>query len=149
MSNLRTARPSTPLHHGETRTVVELLTFPGPDYVHGSDIPIVGGTESKESWPRNGQRPTQRSDTGGKPEVAGNMADIHDRAQEVFREVFEDPMLAISEQTEAADIPEWDSLAHINLILALEEEFGIEFSSAEVTSMANVGDLFTVLETKR
>ena len=73
---------------------------------------------------------------------------LQSRVQEVFRQTFEDPALTISEQTKAADISSWDSLAHISLILALEEEFGIEFSSEEVTSMARVGDLFAVLERK-
>ena len=77
-----------------------------------------------------------------------NKQDIPVRVQKVFREVFEEPALAVSAQTTAADIPEWDSLTHINLIVALEEEFGIRFSSREVSSMACVGDLFTVLERK-
>lgn len=44
------------------------------------------------------------------------------------------------------DIPNWDSLTYINLIIALEEEFGIHFTSEEVASMACVGDLFSLLE---
>ena len=63
-------------------------------------------------------------------------------------EVFEDPDLLVTGQMVAADVPNWDSLTHISLIIALEEEFGIEFSAEEVTSMANVGDLFAVLEKK-
>ena len=74
---------------------------------------------------------------------------IRDQAQQVFREVFENPALAITDKTTAADIPEWDSLAHINLIIALELSFGIQFTSEEVTSMANVGDLFKFLEKKK
>ena len=70
--------------------------------------------------------------------MAGNTADIHNRVQKVFREVFEDPLLAISEQTEAADIPEWDSLAHINLILALEEEFDTEIPDEEAEKITTV-----------
>lgn len=77
-----------------------------------------------------------------------NRHEISDRVQKVFREVFEDPALTISTQTTAADIPKWDSLTHINLIIALEEEFRVQFSSQEVTSMTCVGDLFTLLEHK-
>ncbi len=75
--------------------------------------------------------------------------EIRQRVQKIFREVFESPSLIVSERTTAADIPSWDSLTHINLIIALEEEFGIQFSSEEVTSMTCVGDLFAVLERKR
>ncbi len=74
---------------------------------------------------------------------------IQDQAQQVFREVFENPSLIITEKTVAADIPEWDSLAHINLINALEQSFGFQFTSEEVTSMANVGDLFRLLEQRK
>ncbi len=70
------------------------------------------------------------------------------RAQNVFREVFEDPDLNVTEKTVAADVPAWDSLNHINLVLALEEEFGVEFTTPEVTSMSNVGDLFALLARK-
>ncbi len=73
---------------------------------------------------------------------------MRERVQNVFRDVFEDPMLLITEKTTAADIPTWDSLTHITLIVTLEEEFGIQFTSMEVTSMSCVGDLFTLLEKK-
>lgn len=76
-------------------------------------------------------------------------SEMRDRVQKVFREVFEDPSLVVSDGTTAADIRTWDSLNHINLIIALEEEFGVQFSSAEVTSMSCVGDLFALLEAKR
>jgi len=74
--------------------------------------------------------------------------EVRNRVEKVFREVFEDAELVMSEKTTAADIPTWDSLTHISLILALEEEFGIEFTSLEVTSMSCVGDLFVLLEEK-
>lgn len=75
--------------------------------------------------------------------------EIRERVEKVFREVFENPSLTVSEQTTAADIPSWDSLAHINLIIALEQEFNIQFMSMEVTSMTCVGDLFVLLEKKK
>ena len=73
---------------------------------------------------------------------------MRNRVQKVFREVFDDPKIVVTEHTTAADIPTWDSLTHINLIVALEEEFGLQFTSTEVTSMSCVGDLFTLLERK-
>lgn len=74
---------------------------------------------------------------------------IHQRVQNIFREVFGDQQLTICDATTAADIPQWGSLTHINLILALEEEFQFEFSSEEVTSMTCVGDLLTVIEKRQ
>lgn len=71
---------------------------------------------------------------------------MRDRVRSVFREVFDDPTIVVTERTAAADIPTWDSLTHINLIIALEEEFKLQFTSEEVTSMSCVGDLFAILE---
>lgn len=70
------------------------------------------------------------------------------RVERVFREVFEDSALVVGPATTAADIPPWDSLEHINLIMALESEFGIEFASVEVTTMSRVGDLYLILHGK-
>jgi acyl carrier protein len=75
--------------------------------------------------------------------------DLQRRAQGIFREVFENPELVISKETVADDIQNWDSLTHISLVIALEEEFEIEFSTQEVTSMANVGDLFAAIERRQ
>ena len=52
--------------------------------------------------------------------------DIVERLNEVFREVFDDETIQISDETVAADIEDWDSLEHINLILAVEKCFGIK-----------------------
>ena len=70
------------------------------------------------------------------------------RVQEVFRRVFDEPGLRVTDATTAADIPAWDSLTHIGLILALEEEFSVQFSTREVASMQRVGDLHRLLEQK-
>jgi len=80
--------------------------------------------------------------------MANEETQIHLRVQFVFQQIFEDSTLQVSGEATAEDIPGWDSLTHIGLILALEEEFDIQFSSAEVTSMACVGDLFTMLAGK-
>ena len=80
--------------------------------------------------------------------MLGGQTQVKDRVQGVFRAVFEHPSLVVTEATTVADIPAWNSLTHISLIIALEEEFGIQFTSQEVTSMTCVGDLFTVLEQK-
>jgi acyl carrier protein len=59
----------------------------------------------------------------------------------IFREVFDDDALVITSSTTAEDIPLWDSLHHINLIMAVEGHFGIKFRTGEIEKMTNVGDL--------
>lgn len=60
---------------------------------------------------------------------------------EVFRDVFSDNTLSIAMETTANDIEEWDSLTHINLILAIEAKFKVRFSQNELFNQRNVGDL--------
>lgn len=76
------------------------------------------------------------------------MSDILQRINRIFRIVFEDEDLVISEETCADDINEWDSLQHINLIAMLEQEFGIEFDIDEIISMENVGDMVKAISSR-
>ncbi len=64
---------------------------------------------------------------------------------EVFCDLFDDEDIIISEVTVADDIEDWDSLEHINLVLAIEERFGMKFTMGEVTGMKNVGDMIDIL----
>jgi acyl carrier protein len=68
---------------------------------------------------------------------------------EVFRHVFEDDELTITRETTAADIESWDSLMHVSLILAVEKQFGVRFSSSEVSSLMNVGMLMELISAKK
>jgi len=70
---------------------------------------------------------------------------IFERTNRVFRDVFDDNSITVGENTKAADIEDWDSLMHINLVLAIEEEFGMKFSMGEVTGMKNVGEMADIL----
>ena len=72
-----------------------------------------------------------------------------ERLNTVFCEVFDDSELRISPQMTASDVDGWDSLSHINLILAVESEFGIRFSQKELLSLKYVGDLVNSIEDKR
>jgi acyl carrier protein len=65
-----------------------------------------------------------------------------------FRDVFSKPELVLTEATNAADVDGWDSFAHINLIVAIEEAFGIAFDTDELGRMACVGDLITLMVEK-
>lgn len=73
---------------------------------------------------------------------------MHDRIVNVFREVFDNPALDISDATSAKDITEWDSLAQVKLIIGLEEEFSIKFTTNEVAEMTCVGDVKLALQKK-
>jgi acyl carrier protein len=66
---------------------------------------------------------------------------LHDRLEAVFRDVFDDPTLVLTDETTAADVPEWDSLAHINVMTAIETAFDVRFSDRELNGFSNVGEL--------
>lgn len=69
----------------------------------------------------------------------------HDRLTKVFRESFDDPSLQIKDNYNAKSIPGWDSLMHINLIVGIEEEFDITFSTAEIAEFKCIGDVKKVI----
>lgn len=73
---------------------------------------------------------------------------LFNQLNEVFQEVFEDNELQIERNSTANDLEDWDSLMHVNLILAVEREFGIRFTSSEVTSLSNVSSLIDLIEKK-
>jgi acyl carrier protein len=67
--------------------------------------------------------------------------------QEAFRQVFDDDQLAVTPATSRRDIPDWDSVAQVKLILFLEEEFGIRFTEDEMSSIQTVADFLASIET--
>ena len=67
-------------------------------------------------------------------------AEVIAKMQTVFDEVFID-QVELSPALSAKDVPEWDSLIHINLVLAVEQRFGVRFGVGEVEATRNVGDL--------
>jgi acyl carrier protein len=71
--------------------------------------------------------------------------EIHKRLTAVFRDTFDDPSLEIADATTADDISDWDSITHITLITAVEEEFKVSFSTKDVKSLANVGDFIRLI----
>ena len=74
-----------------------------------------------------------------------NINDIITRLNEVFRDVFDDTTIIVNEKTTSDDIEDWDSLAHINLVAAVENEFCLRFKMREVSSMKNVGDMINII----
>lgn len=63
----------------------------------------------------------------------------------VFREVFDDDSIELTEETTAADIEEWDSVEHFNLISEIESRFRMRFQMREVSGMQNVGELAEIV----
>lgn len=74
------------------------------------------------------------------------MDNLIERLNNVFRDVFDDDSISVNENTTSADIEDWDSLEHINLIGAVEDEFGMRFKMKEVSSMKNVGEMIAIIE---
>lgn len=76
------------------------------------------------------------------------MDEIFDRLNKVFRDFFDDEEIELEEKTTAEDIDDWDSLNHITLMAAVEDEFGIRLSMGEVSGLKNVGELARAIEKK-
>ncbi len=74
------------------------------------------------------------------------MGEVFERLTGVFREVFEDDGLAVSPASSPRDIEGWDSLRHVSLVVAVENEFGITFRSSEVGSFKTAGELAALVE---
>ena len=71
---------------------------------------------------------------------------LHDRLEDVFRQVLDDDDIELQDQTTAADVEGWDSLAHITLMFTIENEFGVQFNAEEFGLIENVGELKRSLE---
>lgn len=76
------------------------------------------------------------------------LSSIELRLRRVFRDVFENDEMEIFEAMNAKDVPEWDSLAQVKLVIGVEEEFGVKFTTRDVTGLACVGDLKRLLFSK-
>ena len=76
------------------------------------------------------------------------MEDIHERLEQVFRDVFNNDALALKDEMTSRDVPGWDSVAHINLMFTIESRFGIQFVGNELAEFKNIGELKTYLARK-
>lgn len=73
------------------------------------------------------------------------MEEIYERLNEVFRDFFDDDEIELTPETTAEDIEDWDSLNHITLMAAVEEEFGVRFTMGQVSGMKNVGEMAEII----
>ena len=71
--------------------------------------------------------------------------EVFEKLNEVFRDVFEDDDITVTDATTADDIDDWDSLEHINLINAVEQEFDIKFNMGQIVAMKNVGEMVDII----
>lgn len=71
--------------------------------------------------------------------------EIFTKLNDIFRDYFDDESISLTEATTADDIEEWDSLEHINLIVAVEKAFNMKFTMGEVTTMKNVGAMVDII----
>jgi acyl carrier protein len=76
------------------------------------------------------------------------MATVDQRVESVFQEVFDDEDLVLTDATSAKTLANWDSFAQVKLIVALEEEFEVKFTTDEVATLSNVGDLKASIRAK-
>lgn len=70
------------------------------------------------------------------------------RVTSIFQDIFDDSKLVIQRETTAKDIDEWDSLMHINLVVAIEKDFSIKFALAELSGLKNVGEMLDLIQKK-
>jgi acyl carrier protein len=76
------------------------------------------------------------------------VSDTQQRLQEIARTVFYDDSLVLDDATTAADVPAWDSLAHVNFMFSVESEFDVQFTDDEFIGFGNVGELRRMLDAK-
>ena len=73
---------------------------------------------------------------------------VFDAVRNVMLDVFDLDDLVLSDATVAQDVPDWDSLSHIRLIVAVEKHFGIRFTTAEIEGLDNVGALVNAISAR-
>jgi acyl carrier protein len=78
------------------------------------------------------------------------MEQLRNEAEQIFRDVFGDSQLVLRDDMRAEEIPGWDSLAHLNLVIAMEKRLGIRFSNTEISQLKEDGQTIgTMLELVR
>lgn len=71
--------------------------------------------------------------------------EVYERLNRVFREVFDDEEIELHDETTSDDIEDWDSFEHINLVVAVEDEFSFKIPMGKVITMKNVGEMVDII----
>ena len=74
-----------------------------------------------------------------------NKDQAFEKVQEIFRDIFDDQNLLVKASTNSSDIEDWDSLNHINLVVAIEKEFKIKFNFSELSGLKDVGAMVDLI----
>jgi acyl carrier protein len=81
-----------------------------------------------------------------------SLRDVRAELLEIFRQVFDDPTIVLRGDMTAADVEGWDSVTHIDLLIAVEQALGIKFATAEMSRLKepdqNIGSFIRLIETK-
>jgi acyl carrier protein len=70
------------------------------------------------------------------------------RLTEMFREIFDDDLLVLTPETAAGDVPGWDSMNHITIVVETERRFGVKFQTSEIEELRNVGEFINLIAKK-
>ena len=71
--------------------------------------------------------------------------EVYERLNKVFRDVFDDESITLRDDTTANDIEDWDSFEHINLVVAVQDEFSFKIPMGKVVTMKNVGEMVDII----
>ena len=71
---------------------------------------------------------------------------IFEELTEIFRDIFDDEEIELTDETTSDDIEDWDSLEQINLLVAIEKKFTVKFKLDDVSHLANVGDMVSLVQ---
>jgi len=78
-----------------------------------------------------------------------NREEVLEQITAIFKDVLDNEDVALKDETTASDVEDWDSLSHIQLVVAIEKHFKCRFSSKEIQSWNNVGEMVDCILTKQ
>jgi acyl carrier protein len=78
----------------------------------------------------------------------GSVLEVLEELQSIFRDVLDQPDLVLTRGSNAANVDDWDSLAHVNLVTAIEKRYKIRFSLGELQELKDVGDMIDLINKK-
>ena len=73
---------------------------------------------------------------------------VYAQLADIFHDVFDDDAIVLTPELTADDVPEWDSLTHVRLILTIQQKFRVKFSAAQTTGLKNVGELVALIQSR-